>query len=334
MALMGGSYNAVRPDLFLDPANGRLHLVASSLDDAPYVYYRASSDQGLTWDPLRQVNPSTSTTASNTRYATVHANGPNIYIAARTVGKSLFTVYYLHTVRSTDGGQTWFDQTKISSYTALLTGEYGVSLAGVGDRLYMGYRVGGGRARRYDGAGWSNYQQLKRRLWPSITQAEDGQAWLTWENGDDLIDAPLHRFRLEAAEMLHDGNAPTSRSYPNLKLGTSASRVEWVSTSCNGASSMVVDGRTISSGPGRLPTNTSTNQNADIHSDLHVDVYAHTDCYFYTDGHTYAHFYSDALPRRRQPPHSNTHTLRQPCSWLYARRRSGQGLASLQPALA
>ena len=188
-SLMGGSYNAVRPDLFLDPTNGRLHLIASSLDDAPLVYYRASSDQGTTWDSLRSVNPSTPTTASNTRYATMHANGLNLYIAARTVNKSFLTTYYLHTVRSTDGGETWIDQTKISSYLALLTGEYGVSLAGVGDRLYMGYEVGGGLYfRRYDGAGWGAYEQLETvGAWPSITQAEDGQAWLIWENDNNLL---------------------------------------------------------------------------------------------------------------------------------------------------
>lgn len=79
---------------------------------------------------------------------------------AGAVNRSLFTTYYLHTVRSTDGGRTWFDQTKISSYLALLTGEYGVSLVGFGDRLYLGYEVGGGLYfRRYDGLGWSDYLQ-------------------------------------------------------------------------------------------------------------------------------------------------------------------------------
>ncbi|HLE14791.1 MAG TPA: S8 family serine peptidase [Anaerolineales bacterium] len=261
VALMGGSYNAVRPDLYLDPVNGRLHLVASSLDDAQYLYYRASSDQGLSWDSLRQVNPSTSTTASNTRYAAVHANGSNVYLAARTVAKSLFTIYYLHTVRSTDGGQTWIDQTKISSYTALLTGEYGVSLAGVGDRLYMGYEVGGGLYfRRYDGAGWSNYQQLETAgAWPSITQAEDGQAWLVWENGDNLLLRHYTGSAWEPAQTVLSGNALNNGNYPNLKLGTSAGRVEWVYTACNGAPfRLVTDGIAAGGGPEPSPTPTNT----------------------------------------------------------------------------
>jgi hypothetical protein len=261
VALMGGSYNAVRPDLYLDPANGRLHLVASSLDDAPYLYYRASGDQGASWEPLRQVNPSTSTTASNTRYAAVHANGSNVYLAARTVAKGFFTVYYLHTVRSSDGGQTWFDQTKISSYTALLTGEYGVSLAGVGDRLYMGYEVGGGiYFRRFDGAGWSDYQQLETTgAWPSMTQAPDGQAWLVWKNGDNLMMRHYTGSAWEPAQTLHAGNALDNRSYPNLKLGTSSGRVEWVSTGCSGGPfSLVTGSQPAGGGPQPSPTPTST----------------------------------------------------------------------------
>ena len=132
------------------------------------------------WSPVHPVNPSLNlTTASNTRYATVYANGDNVYIAARTLSKSFFTTYYLHTVRSTNGGETWFDQYKVSSYVALLSGEYGVSLAGVGDRLYMGYEVGGGLYfRTWQNGAWSNYVQLETagavavnhpgRRWPGV----------------------------------------------------------------------------------------------------------------------------------------------------------------------
>lgn len=259
VGLLGGTYNAVRPDLYLDPTNGRLHLVASSLDDAPYVYYRASGNQGATWDPSRSVNPTTSTTASNTRYAAVHANGQNIYIAARTVNSSLFTYYYLHTVRSTDGGLTWTDQTKISSYLALTTGEYGVSLSGVGDRLYMAYEVGGGLYfRRYDGAGWSNYLKLETAgKWPSITQAEDGQAWMAWENGSDLLLRHYTGVTWEAGETLLSGNALYAGHYPNLKLDTSADQLEWVYTACCGAPfSLVYGSRQV--GPAPQPTSTNT----------------------------------------------------------------------------
>lgn len=265
-SLMGGSYHAVRPDLFLDPSNGGLHLVASSLDNTSFVYYRSSGDRGATWDALRSVNPSTSTTPSNTRYATIYANGPNLYIAARTVNKSFLTTYYLHTVRSMDGGQTWIDQTKISSYLALLTGEYGVSLAGVGDRLYMGYEVGGGLYfRRYDGAGWSAYEQLETAgAWPSITQAEDGQAWLTWENDGSLMLRHYTGSTWEPAQTILPGNGLFSAHYPNLKLGSSGSRIEWVSTACNGAPfQLIYDGRDVSGAPAPTDTPTSTSTPTD-----------------------------------------------------------------------
>jgi PKD repeat protein len=236
-ALMGGAYDAVRPDLFVDPSNGKLHLVASSLDNAQYVYYRTSSDGGATWGPVRSVDPTTSSTASNSRYATVHANGPNVYIAARTVAQPLFTVYYLHTVRSTDGGESWFDQMKISSYQAVFTGEYGVSLAGVGDRLYMVYEVGGGLYfRRWDGMGWSDYLQLEGSgAWPTVTQADDGQAWMMWVSSGSLLLRHYTGDVWEPGETVLEATSFAKAYYPNLKLSTSADRVEWVATHCSGA---------------------------------------------------------------------------------------------------
>ena len=275
--LMGGSYHAVRPDLFLDPTNGRLHLVASSLDDTPFVYYRASSDGGATWDPIRSVNPSTPTTPSNTRYATVHANGPNLYIASRTINRSLFTTYYLHTVRSTDGGQTWIDQTKISSYLALLTGEYGVSLAGVGDRLYMGYEVGGGiYFRRYDGAGWSAYEQLETAgTWPSMAQAEDGQAWLIWENDGSLLLRHYTGSSWEPAQTVLPGTGLFAAHYPNLKLGSSAGWIEWVSTACNGAPfRLIYDGLDVGGAP--TPTDTPTSSSTPTNTPTATGTPTHT----------------------------------------------------------
>ncbi len=244
--LTDSAYDAVRPDIFVDPSNGRLHIVASSLEDAAHMYYTASSDGGQSWGAVRWVDPTTPTTASNTRYATVHANGDNIYIAARTVAQSLFTVYYLHTVRSTDGGETWFDQTKISSYTALLSGEYGVSLAGIGDRLYMAYEVGGNQYfRRFDGTGWSDYLQLESSgRWPSITQADDGQAWMIWENAGSLLMRHYTGSVWEPAETVLEAGGLLKGYYPNLKLGTSGGLVEWVATACNGAPyRLMVDSR-------------------------------------------------------------------------------------------
>ena len=237
--LMGGTYDAVRPDLYLDPTNGKLHLVASSFDNAPLLYYRSSMDQGETWsEPVTQINPSegTQSAGANTRYATIHANGDNIFIASRTLSGALFTYYYTHTVRSTDGGQTWFDQTHIASFFALISGEYGLSLAGIGDRLYMGYEVGSNLYfRRFDNGVWSTYVTLETgdanniNKWPTITQAPDGSAWLLWEVNGELFMREYDGSNWAPKEAM--GTA----SYANFKLGTSGDRVEWISTQCNGA---------------------------------------------------------------------------------------------------
>jgi hypothetical protein len=146
------------------------------------------------------------------------------------------TYFYLHTTRSIDYGVNWIDWTQISSYQALTTGEYGVSLAGVGDRVYMGYEVGSNiYFRRYDGAGWSNYVPLDTEdqnilyKWPSITQAEDGQAWMMYELDKELYMQHYDGSNWEAEESLGQG------TYANLKLGTQGNQVEWLYTSCNGS---------------------------------------------------------------------------------------------------
>ena len=266
--LTDSSYDAVRPHFYVDPSNGSLHLVATSLDNTPYVYYTASGDGGATWGAVQSVDPTTPTTSSNTRYAAVHAYGDNIYIAARTVAGSLLKTYYLHTVRSTDGGQTWFDQQKISSYQAILSGEYGVSLAGVGDRLYMAYEVGSGFGgglyfRRYDGAGWSDYELLESSgVWPSITQADDGQAWLMWEDSGSLLLRHYTGDTWEPKETVLAGSVFSKGFYPNLKLGTSGGQMEWVATHCNGFPFRLFnDSRVVSDNPPTPtpePTATST----------------------------------------------------------------------------
>jgi hypothetical protein len=81
LPLMGGAYDAVRPDLYVDEL-GVLHVVASSLDNAPYVYYRASSQGGAagSWSPVRQID-----VGYDSRYADVHASGDRVYVAGRTV---------------------------------------------------------------------------------------------------------------------------------------------------------------------------------------------------------------------------------------------------------
>ena len=260
VSLMGGTYNAVRPDIYVDSTNGRLHLIASSLDDSPNLYYRASNTQGASWGNLSQFNPSNST--SNTRYASVYANGDNIHIATRTVSPGLFTYYYLYTARSTNGGLTWIDQTQISWFLAFTSGEYGVSLSGVGNRLYMGYEVGSNLYfRRNDGAGWSNYLQLETGdpanvyKWPSITQADDGQAWMTFEVNGQLYMRHYDGATWGAKESIGTGN------YANLKRGAGGGQVEWVSTICNG-SPFDLAYNSLNVGPPpppNTPTPTSTN---------------------------------------------------------------------------
>jgi hypothetical protein len=142
----------------------------------------------------------------------------------------------------------------------MLSGEYGVSLAGVGDRLYMAYEVGGGiYFRRWDGAGWSSYEQLATSgTWPTIAQADDGQAWLLWESGDDVSMRHYTGSVWEAAEVVVDGSALGRQDYPNLKLGTSGGRVEWAATHCCGAPfRVVVEGRSVGPVP-PTPTDTPT----------------------------------------------------------------------------
>jgi thermitase len=258
VALIGGTYHAVRPDLFVDPSNGNRHVVASSLDDERYVYYRAWDNETKTWGVVHSVDPNPGF-AGNSRYATVHANGDKVYIATRTVDQqSLFTYFYLHTLRSEDGGDTWLDQTKISSYQALYGSEYGVSLAGIGDRLYMAYEVGSGVVpggglffRRFDGTDWSDYLLLETSgLWPSITQADDGQAWMMWEDDGSLLIRHYDGSAWESSETLLESSIFDKGFYPNLKLGTNDDLVEWVYTSCKGVPfTLAVDSRPVPTPP-------------------------------------------------------------------------------------
>jgi thermitase len=235
--VISGNYDAVRPNLFVDPANGRLHVIASSYDNAPYLYYRSSDTQGAAWNDLSQFNPS-NTSDNNTIYAAFYANGDNLYVVTRTVQPIFFIFSYLNifTARSTNGGQTWINQTQIAAFLPLLTGEYGISLSGVGDRIYMGYEVGTSLYfRRNDGSGWSDYLTLETGdannvyKWPSITQSADGQAWMLFELNGQLYKRHYTGAAWQVKEKIGPG------TYANLKLGTGGQRVEWAYTTCNGS---------------------------------------------------------------------------------------------------
>jgi subtilisin family serine protease len=142
--VMGGSYNAVRPDMYVDPINNRLHLVASSLEDAPYVYYASSADQGANWSTVKQINV-TSGGSPVSRHADVHANGSQVTIAGRTAEPILYglaTEFKTFTFRSVDGGNSWSDlNTELGTHSGMSATESGLALAGVGDQLYLIYEL-------------------------------------------------------------------------------------------------------------------------------------------------------------------------------------------------
>ncbi len=263
VALMGGQYNAVRPDLYVDSSAGSLHLVASSLDDAPYVYYTSSDDGGATWGLVRQVNVD-STGVQKTRYGTVHANGLNVYVAGRTVEFTFFGLipyFRVVTIRSLDGGITWNNRTELAVHYGLLAGEYGVSLAGVGDRLYLGYEHNGAIyfRRSEGGIGWSNAENLGAGAWPSVMQGDDGQAWLMWESGGSLFLRHYTGSIWDPAETVLAASGLNKSYYPNLKLGAGGDRVEWAATHCSGAPyRLMVDGRAAGGAPPPSPTPTAT----------------------------------------------------------------------------
>jgi len=263
VALMGGQYNAVRPDLYVDSSTGRLHLVASSFDDAPYVYYTSSGDGGATWGQVRQVNVD-STALQKTRYAAVHANGLNVYVVGRTVEFTFFGLiprYRVVTIRSPDGGTTWNSLTELAVYDGWFTAEYGVSLAGAADRLYLGYEHSGGVyfRRSEGGTGWSAAENLGAGKWPSVMQKDDGQAWLMWESGGSLFLRHYTGSTWDAAETVLAASGLNKGYYPNLKLGASGGRVEWAATHCSGAPyRLMVDGRAAGGDPPPSPTPTAT----------------------------------------------------------------------------
>ncbi len=231
-ALMGGTFDAVRPDIYLDPSDGRLHVVAASLDNASNVYYTASGDGGASWSTVKTVSVTTGG-AQNSRYATVQADGPNITIAGRTMELffGLLPFFRAFSVRSVDDGNTWSAPLVHAEFIGIFTSEYGLSLAGEGSRLYLVYENGGSLffTSSTDGDSWSAAENLGEGAWPSLTQASDGQAWAMWVSDGNLTMRHYSGTSWEPAETLGKG------TYPSLKLGASGERVEWATTYCSGA---------------------------------------------------------------------------------------------------
>jgi hypothetical protein len=261
----------VRPDIYRDPSNGRLHVVASSFDDAPYVYYTTSDDMGASWNPVRQVNVA-SAGGQRTRYASIHANGPNVFITGRTL-EFIFLIlprFRVFAIRSTNDGETWSNLTGLAVHDGLLSGEYGASLAGAGDRLYLAYEHDGGVYFRHSegGATWSDAESLGTGAWPSITQRDDGQAWLMWETSGSLFLRHYTGSTWDPTETILAATGLNKGYYPNLKLGASSDRVEWAATHCSGAPfRLIVDGRAAGGTPPPTPTDTPTATNTPTPTD-------------------------------------------------------------------
>jgi hypothetical protein len=183
-----------------------------------------------------------------------HAHGDHVYLAGRTVELvfGLFPRYRVFAVRSTDGGSTWGDLTILAEHIGFLSGAYGVSLAGVGDRLYLGYEYAGTIYFRHsqDGVAWTEASNLGSGHWPSVTQVRDGQGGILWESEGNLLLRHYMEGAWAPAETVLQGSSLNMGYYPNLKSGASGERLEWVFTHCSGSPfRLVVDGRPVTPGP-------------------------------------------------------------------------------------
>ncbi|NLS76209.1 MAG: S8 family serine peptidase [Chloroflexi bacterium] len=236
--VLGGAFNAVRPALYLDPTNGRLHLAAASDNDGS-LYYAASDDGGLTWSAARSIDAA-SGPGQTARYAALHAAGDHVTLAARTTEPAfygLMAVFRLLALHSADGGQTWSGPVELSSDSDSAGDEPGLSLAGVGHRLYLAYAAGDHILfrRSDDGLAYGDPVDVGAGLWPSIAQGEDGQGWVAWEDAGSLWWRRYTGDGWDSPEQILTASSLSKTYYPNLKLGTSGGRVEWVATHCNGA---------------------------------------------------------------------------------------------------
>ncbi len=199
------------------------------------MYYTSSSDGGLTWEAVKNVNIATGA-GQLSRYVDIHANGTNIYLAGRSVELTFFGLvphFRLFYVQSTNGGTSWSNPQVLAEFGDLFSGgwEYGLSLSGVGDRLYLGYEHAGNLYFRWKdtGSNWSAAQTIGPGAWPSLTQDASGKAWLIWDEAGTI--------KLRQYDGINWGTIASlgGGSYPNLKAGASGGSIDWVTTQCSGA---------------------------------------------------------------------------------------------------
>jgi thermitase len=238
-AVLGGAYDAVRPDLYVDTATDNLHLAAASLDNAPNVYYTWSDDDGANWQ-----EPSIIPVDCDSRYADVYAHAGQITLAVRTVEFWFILIprYHLRTFHSSDGGVSWQGSNDLATYDGILTGEYGFSLAGVGNELILAYEHAGNIkfGLSSDGLNWTlPPDPLGAGAWPTLTRAGDGQAWALWDRSSNIVMRHYTGSAWEAEEDLGTG------TYPNLKAGIDGNLLEWVVTRCSAPYCMTFASRSL-----------------------------------------------------------------------------------------
>ncbi|MGH2605950.1 MAG: Ig-like domain-containing protein, partial [Anaerolineales bacterium] len=112
--------------------------------------------------------------------------------------------------------------------------------------------------RSQDGSTWDAPESLGPGRWPSLAQADDGQAWIIMESDVNLVLRHYGGETWDPPETVLAGSPLSKAFYPNLKLGTAGDRVEWVATHCSGAPYRVIfAGRAVSTTPG-APTPTAS----------------------------------------------------------------------------
>jgi subtilisin family serine protease len=240
---LGGDFQAARPALYRDPGNGKLYLAAASQADTTAIYYTSSADGGQSWSPAQTITVGAAA-GERSRLAAVYANGDSVLLLARTAEPVFFGLMYsfrLYAFTSTDGGGSWSARQELGSASGGLDDEPGVSIAGVGGRIYIAYGQGGKVNFRslQDFGSFSAAYALGSGDQPSITQLADGQAWVIWEKDGGLWWRHYTGSGWDSAEAILSATSRNKSYYPNFKLGASGEVVEWVTTHCSGAPFLV-----------------------------------------------------------------------------------------------